>query len=278
MSKRRSSRRKAVDIDLSGIKYDSTCVDITPGGLPLSLACDICKSKLDIFTKKSSQKNKKERQKHLTNRCKQYRMSKWLDDSSNRTPGEFIKHNITRNYLGIEQGIEIDYGSYKKLKTTSMDYQREKTTRQIPNPVNLLRRSSDTELQEILESNISNVFGQGPTDPPSELENETPTLPIQTDNVNEIQTDNINTIHAESHTPDVTGDVVNDSHGHTDLIVIEDLDVTVDVVNEPHGHTIAVQTEPEKEVLDERLYTRISKRHLAHLRRDAAIGAAVQKK
>ena len=34
-----------------------------------------------------------------------------------------------------------------------------------------------------------------------------------------------------SHTSDVTGDVVNDSHGHTDVIVIEDLDVTVDVVN-----------------------------------------------
>ena len=113
MSKRRSSRRKAIHIDLSDIKYDSTCVDIIPSGLPLSLTCDICKSKLDIFTKKSIQKNKKERQKHLTNKCKQYWMCKWLDQSSNRTPGEFIKHNITRNYLGIKLGIEIDYDSYK---------------------------------------------------------------------------------------------------------------------------------------------------------------------
>ena len=40
-------------------------------------------------------------------------MCKWLDQSSNRTPGEIIKHNITRNFLGIKLGIEIDYGSYK---------------------------------------------------------------------------------------------------------------------------------------------------------------------
>ena len=80
MNTRRSSRRKAEHIDLSGIKYDSTCVNITPGGLPLSLACDICKPKLDIHTKKSSQKNKKERKaKNLTNKCKQYWMCKWLD-------------------------------------------------------------------------------------------------------------------------------------------------------------------------------------------------------
>ena len=114
MSKRRSSRRKVIDIDLSGIKCDSTCVNITPGGLPLSLACDICKSKLDIHTEKSIQINKKKNTKTITNRCKQYWMYKWVDQSSNRTPGEFIKHNITRNYLGIELGIEIDYDSYKK--------------------------------------------------------------------------------------------------------------------------------------------------------------------
>ena len=64
MSKRRSSRRKAEDIDLSGIKFDSTCVNITPGGLPLLLACNIYKPELDIHTKKSSKKNKKERQKY----------------------------------------------------------------------------------------------------------------------------------------------------------------------------------------------------------------------
>ena len=76
-------------------------------------------------------------------------MRKWLDRSSNRTPGEVIKHNITRNYLGIELGIEIDYDSYKKRKTSITDYQGKKTTRQIPNPVNLLKQSSIANMQEI---------------------------------------------------------------------------------------------------------------------------------
>ena len=53
--------------------------------------------------------------------------------------------------------------------------------------------------------------------------------------------------------------VVNDSHCHTDVIVIEDLDVTKNVVNELYSHTIPIQKEPEKEELDEKLYTRISK-------------------
>ena len=44
-----------------------------------------------------------------------------------------------------------------------------------------------------------------------------------------------------SHTPDVAEDVVNDSHGHTNIIVIEDHDVTENVVNELQSHTIALQ-------------------------------------
>ena len=54
MSKTRLSRRaaRAVDIDHSDIKYDTTCTNIVPGGLPLTLACEICHGKLDIHTKK----------------------------------------------------------------------------------------------------------------------------------------------------------------------------------------------------------------------------------
>ena len=60
MSKaRRSSQSEAIYIDLSGIRYDTTCVNIIAGGLPLSIACDICHPKLDIHSKKSSQKRKK---------------------------------------------------------------------------------------------------------------------------------------------------------------------------------------------------------------------------
>ena len=116
MSKRRSSRRKSEDIDLSGIKYDSTYINITPDGLPFSLACDICKPKMDIHTKRSSKQPKKERHLHVTNRCKQYWMCKWPNQTLNRTAGEVLKHNITRNYLGIKLGIEIDYDSYKKVR------------------------------------------------------------------------------------------------------------------------------------------------------------------
>ena len=54
MSKTRLSRRaaRAVDIDHGDIKYDTTCTNIVPGGLPLTLACEICHGKLDIHTKK----------------------------------------------------------------------------------------------------------------------------------------------------------------------------------------------------------------------------------
>ena len=70
MSKTRLSRRaaRAVDIDHSDIKYDTTCINIVPGGLPLTLACELCHGKLDIHTKKSSQPSKKQRQKHDTNK------------------------------------------------------------------------------------------------------------------------------------------------------------------------------------------------------------------
>ena len=61
-----------MDLDLSDIKYDTTCINIVPGGLPLSIACEVCHPKLDIHTKKSSQKSKKQRHKLLMNKCKQF--------------------------------------------------------------------------------------------------------------------------------------------------------------------------------------------------------------
>ena len=56
---RRSKPSKAIHINLSKIRYDSTCLNIVPGGLPISIACDICQPKLDIHLKKSSKKSKK---------------------------------------------------------------------------------------------------------------------------------------------------------------------------------------------------------------------------
>ena len=56
---RRSKRPEVIHIDHSSIKYDSTCVNIVPGGLPITMVCDICKPKLDIHSKKSIKKSKK---------------------------------------------------------------------------------------------------------------------------------------------------------------------------------------------------------------------------
>ena len=114
MSKtRKSSRRRSIHIDLSDIRLDTTCVNIVPGGLPLSTACEICKPKLDIHTKRSSQKSKKERQKHPSNRCKQYWTSKWGATRDCSTSGNNVNHVFTRQYLNINQDVEIEYDSYK---------------------------------------------------------------------------------------------------------------------------------------------------------------------
>ena len=63
-------------IDFSHIRHGSTCVYIIDGGLSSSVACAICKPKLCIHIKKSSQKKKKED----SNNCKQYWISKWGGD------------------------------------------------------------------------------------------------------------------------------------------------------------------------------------------------------
>ena len=111
---RRSKRPEAIHIDLTRIKYDSTCVNIVPGGLPITIACDICQSKLDIHSKKSSKIEKKERHKHVTNKCKQYWISKWLNENTTQI-GLLTKHNLTRRYLNIELDVKIDFEEVKKL-------------------------------------------------------------------------------------------------------------------------------------------------------------------
>ena len=138
MSARRSSRRQEIDIDVSDIKYDSTCVDIIPNGLPMSIACDICKSKLDVHTKNSSKKHKRERNKHQSNRCRQYWDSKWGEDRSKYlNQGCTLKHMFTRRYLNIEQKVVIDFTSFRKRKsslieTTNKDNNHTETDSSLP--------------------------------------------------------------------------------------------------------------------------------------------------
>lgn len=56
----------------------------------------MCKPKLDIHTKKSSQNNKKERHKHKSNKCKKYWPSKIAVGVTNITTRESLKRAFTR--------------------------------------------------------------------------------------------------------------------------------------------------------------------------------------
>ena len=122
MKRSRPTRRaaRAIDIDLSDIRHDTTCINIVPGGLPLSIACEVYHPKLDIHTKKSSQKSKKQRHKHLTNKCKQFWMSKW----SNGNIGPLKKHNFTRGFLNINQDVEIQFEEANKSNSNLISMQK----------------------------------------------------------------------------------------------------------------------------------------------------------
>ena len=153
----RRSRHKAIHIDISNIKHDTTCCNILPDGLPITVACDICQPKLDIHTKKSSQKYKKERLKHKSNKCKQYWITKW-SGGNNITTGESLKHIFTRRYLNIEQDVKIEFTNLKKRKSTD-DTQIEQT----PQSLNHSQIQDSLPTYELAED----VEAQRPTDPPS---------------------------------------------------------------------------------------------------------------
>ena len=98
----------AIDLDDSGVKYDTTCINIVPGSLRLPIACEVCHPKSEIHIKKSNLKCKKQRQKHSTNKFKQYWMSKWSS-----IIGPLKKHNFTRRNLDTNQDIEIQFEEVK---------------------------------------------------------------------------------------------------------------------------------------------------------------------
>ena len=102
-----------VYICINNIIHDSTCLNIEPGGLPLSLACKTCAPKLDPLTKKSSRRKVKERHKHPSNRCKQYWLSRWGQDSKTSERDKLIKHNTVRCYLKIPRDVLIEYDPSK---------------------------------------------------------------------------------------------------------------------------------------------------------------------
>ena len=106
----RSSRRtqKGVHIDLSEIKYDSSCISL---GLPLELSCDNCKPKLEAqfgLGKKSSTKMKRSREFNSDRwKCQQLWQSKF--GTEKRQVATVRKHVRVRNYLNIEQEVIINY-------------------------------------------------------------------------------------------------------------------------------------------------------------------------
>lgn len=55
----RRSKKHLKSILISDIKYDSTCISLN---LPLSLACDRCKPKLDILSHKRKRNVEKKKQ------------------------------------------------------------------------------------------------------------------------------------------------------------------------------------------------------------------------
>ena len=126
MSKRSRSTRssRAIDLELSDIKFDTTCIDIVPGCLPLTIACQVCHPKLDIHTKKRSQKSKKQRLKHSTNKCKQFWHSKW----SNGNIGTLNKHNFTRAYLNINLDVQIEFNVVNNLGSSLISIQKTNKT------------------------------------------------------------------------------------------------------------------------------------------------------
>ena len=163
-SKRRSRGRQILHIDLTDIQYDSTCIDIIPNGLPYSVACDICKPKLCIHTKKSSKKKKKERNKHESNKCKQYWISKWGKSTRYITQGEVMQHIFTRRFLGIEQGVMICYDSFKKRKAdTTLDSGT--LQKRLPSSSQQCLKSNATEPI----SNNTDVCEQGPLTLPQSM-------------------------------------------------------------------------------------------------------------
>ena len=190
---RRSKRPGAVHISLSSIKYDSTCVNIVPGGLPIALACENCKPKLDIHSKKSSKKEKKERHKHATNKCKQYWISRWSDEKTSQI-GLLKQHNLIRRYLNIELDVKIEFEEVKKRKFNLVTI-NEQNTQCEDMPSNCIEQPVNPEFGF---TGISN--------------NRKDMLPIGM--------------------PDVAGDVVNDTRGHTPL-------VTGDVISVLPSHPLA---------------------------------------
>ena len=95
--------KKGMDINLSDIKYNSTCISLN---IPLVMSCDICKLKIEAMSgmsKKSSREPNRFRDLSDHWKCQQLWLSRHAEDKQNQATVQ--KHFCVRNYLNIAQEV-----------------------------------------------------------------------------------------------------------------------------------------------------------------------------
>ena len=120
-TRQRKCRRtkKGIDINLSDIKYDSTCMSLN---IPLVMSCDICKPKIEAMcgmSKKSSREPKRFRDLSDRWKCQQLWLSRHAEDKRSKTTVQ--KHFRVRNYLNIAQEVVLDCESLAESKHNSIN-------------------------------------------------------------------------------------------------------------------------------------------------------------
>ena len=94
-------------------KRDSSCVSLQ---LPMNLACDHCKKKLDPLTFNRQKKLKKTE--IQTSRL--YKCHKPWDVSFATTSGKTLQHNKVRTFLNLEKDVTVEYVfAYNKNYTSN---------------------------------------------------------------------------------------------------------------------------------------------------------------
>ena len=110
-TRQRKCRRtkKGIDINLSLVKYDSTCISLN---IPFVMSCDICQPKMEAIcgmSKKSSRGRKRFRDICERWKCQQLWLSKHAEDKQHKSTVQ--KHFRVQNYLNIAQEVVLDYQS-----------------------------------------------------------------------------------------------------------------------------------------------------------------------
>ena len=152
--KLRSTRLSCKSMELSDVRYNSTCITLQ---IPISLACLTCEPKLCIHTKKGRQQKASERLKAERNRCEQLWLTKWVSNKNSAT-SKIVRHNQVRAYLGIQSNVILEFND---ARTTTTNKRNHDPRLSIPSP------SSIRQIEPSQTPAASNI--SSPTDPPSFL-------------------------------------------------------------------------------------------------------------